>query len=194
MSKKQNYHTIRYGQKDGEIKFGHIHKDEVQSAVMLRSGYDYRHYMTFDADDGRKGYTTQRTPATHQIKCGDDTPDESPAFFVDAINGDVVINAPNGRIKLIAKNIDLVASGVDNKNGIITIDANEAISCFTKNFTVESKSKAKIVSSGVCELVGEGIMNIYGGLFDCVDGRTKTNPSKFATAFEEQQKGEMPLF
>ena len=37
-------------------------------------------------------------------------------------------------------------------------------------------------------------MNIYGGLFDCVDGRTKTNPSKFATAFEQQQKGEMPLF
>ena len=24
MTKKQNYHTIRYGNKDGELKFGHI--------------------------------------------------------------------------------------------------------------------------------------------------------------------------
>lgn len=194
MSKKRNYHTVRYGQKDGEIKFGHLHDDDVQSAVMLRSGYDYRHYMSLDADDKRKGFTTQRTPATHQIKCGDDVPDELPAFFVDAVNGDVVINAPNGRIRLIGKNVDIIASGVDNENGVITLDGNEGITCYTKNFTVESKSRTKIVSSGICELVGEGIMNIYGGLFDCVDGRTKSKGSKFATKFEEQQKGTPPLF
>ena len=33
MGKKRNYHTIRYGQKDGEIKFGHLHKDDVQSEL-----------------------------------------------------------------------------------------------------------------------------------------------------------------
>jgi hypothetical protein len=177
MSKKVNYHTIRYGQKDGELKFGHLHNDDVLSAVLLRSAYDYRHYMTFDVDDNRKGWTTFRTPATHQIKCGDDTPDEFPAFFVDAINGDVIINAPNGRIKLIGKNVDIIATGNNNQDGVITLDGNEAITCYTKNFTVESRSRAKIVSSGICELVGEGIMNIYGGLFDCVDGRTKRKPS-----------------
>ena len=194
MGKKRNYHTIRYGQKDGEIKFGHLHKDDVQSAVLVRSGYDYRHYMSLDADDARKGYTTQRTPGTHQIKCGDDVPDESPAFFVDALSGDVVINAPNGRIKLVGKNIDIIASGESNKDGVITIDGNEAITLNTKNFTVQSKSRAKIVSDGICELVGEGLMNVYGGLVDVVDGRTILKGSKFETDFESQQKGEMPLF
>ena len=32
MGKRRNYPSIRYGQKDGEIKFGHLHKDDVQSS------------------------------------------------------------------------------------------------------------------------------------------------------------------
>ena len=42
MSQKKNYHTVEYGQKDGDIKFGHIHsgsadlKGDVISDVMLQ--------------------------------------------------------------------------------------------------------------------------------------------------------------
>ena len=46
MSEKKNYHTIRYGTAEGEIKFGHVHTDNVNSAVMLRSGHTFQHYMT----------------------------------------------------------------------------------------------------------------------------------------------------
>jgi len=193
MSKKRNYHTIRYGQKDGELKLGHIHNDDVQSAVLLRSGYDYRHYITLDADDGRKGWTTFRTPGTHQTRCGDDVPDEKPAFFVDAVNGDIILNAPEGRIRLLAKNIDLVADGENNSDGIITLSGNEGIRLQTKNLTCESTAITKIVSSGILEMVGEGVMNCYGGIMDMCDGRSKVNGSKFETDFNTQQKGSAPL-
>ena len=54
MSQKKNYHIIRYGTAEGEIKFGHLHKDNVVSAVMLRSGFTYKHYITMDGDGGDK--------------------------------------------------------------------------------------------------------------------------------------------
>ena len=34
MAQKKNYHTIRYGQRDGEIKFGHITDLNEQTAVL----------------------------------------------------------------------------------------------------------------------------------------------------------------
>ncbi len=34
---KQNYDTIRYGNKDGEIKFGHITDNDEVDAFLVRS-------------------------------------------------------------------------------------------------------------------------------------------------------------
>ena len=59
---------------------------------MVRSGYDYRHYMSLDADDFRKGFTTQETQELNKSNNSDDVPDESPAFIVDAQQGDIVLN------------------------------------------------------------------------------------------------------
>ena len=97
MSESKNYHTIRYGNKDGEIKFGHIHNDNEISAFMVRSGSDTRHYMSMDATggEGRKGGTINRCPGTYQIKCGDDVTsdpeDGLPAFYVECVNGDIIL-------------------------------------------------------------------------------------------------------
>ena len=198
MAKKVNFHTIRYGNKDGELKFGHIHNDEVMSACMLRSGSDgERNYLTFDKDSIRQGWFISRCSATHNIKCGDLTPYNHPAFYLEAINGDIVLSAKNGRIRMIAENIDIQAKGSDNKNGVVTVDGNEAIRLKTKNLLSETSAIAKIVSSGIVEIVGEGMLNLYGGLMDCADGATKIKGSKFpgqdGTSFEIQQAGLPPF-
>ena len=49
--KRKNYHTVRYGT-EGEIKFGHLHRDNELSGVMLRSGSPSskgNHYITLDS-------------------------------------------------------------------------------------------------------------------------------------------------
>ena len=52
---RKNYHTIRYGQRDGEIKFGHITDENEQTAVMLRSGWaEGLHYFQM-YHTGKKG-------------------------------------------------------------------------------------------------------------------------------------------
>lgn len=194
MAQKINFHTSRWGQKDGEIMYGFIHNDEVTSGVMYRVGPEGgRHYMTMDIDGKRKGWTTNICPGVYQIRCGDDIEKDRPAYYVETVNGDMIFNCRNGRIKFIAENIDMIAMGADNANGNIYIQSNEKVTIKTKNLNCNGTSVAKFFSAGVVEIVGDGILNFYGGLVDCADGATKLNPSKYASDFEEQQRA-MPGF
>jgi hypothetical protein len=190
MAQKLNFHTCRWGQKDGEIMYGYIHNDEVTSGVMYRVGPDGgRHYMTMDIDGKRKGWTSNVCPGVYQIKCGDDIEDDNPAYYVETVNGDMIFNCRNGRIKFIAENIDMIAQGSDNTSGNIYIQSNEKITIKSKNLNCNGTSVAKFFSAGIVEVVGDGILNFYGGLVDCADGATKLKPSKYASDFETQQSG-----
>ena len=116
MAKRCNTHTVRYGNENGEIRFGHIHDDNELSGVMLRTGDDGgRHYMTMDStgdiESGRKGSTTNVSPGTYSIKAGRTVDDKVPAIFQYAENGDILIGSPKGRIRLWAQNIEIKADG-----------------------------------------------------------------------------------
>ena len=46
--KKKNLYALRYGNSDGELRFGHVTGDNEITAVLLRSGYFHDHYITLD--------------------------------------------------------------------------------------------------------------------------------------------------
>jgi len=129
MAEVKNYHTIRYGQADGEIKFGHLTQDNVLSAVLLRNGKSKNHYITMDSSGAphRKHGTICRSPGSFQVRAGDNVDEDIPGVYVEAVSGDLVLRAPSGRVRIEGVNIDLIASGADGKNGVITIDANEKV-------------------------------------------------------------------
>ena len=134
MTKQQNYHTIRYWNKDGELKFGHMTENNELDAFIVRSGNDPNHYIEMCSTGGpnRKNGTVCRSTGTFQVKAGDrvkytSTP-ENNAIVFEAVDGDILLSAPNGRVKIDAQNIDLVGlRGFDGKNGTITLSANEKI-------------------------------------------------------------------
>ena len=181
MRRREDRTPIRYGTHHGEIKFGHIHNDDVQSGVMLRAGVDAgRHYMSMDSTGSatRKGGTINKCPGTYQVLSGEDVPKDIPGLYFEAESGDVVIRAPKGRIRIEAINIDMRASGTGGSNGVITIDANEKILVKAPTIDIDSKVSTKIFSEKTVELIGSGILNIYGGLIDCADGATSIKGSK----------------
>jgi hypothetical protein len=181
MRRREDRTPIRYGTHHGEIKFGHIHNDDVQSGVMLRAGVDAgRHYMSMDSTGSatRKGGTINKCPGTYQVLSGEDVPKDVPGLYFEAESGDVVIRAPKGRIRIEAINIDMRASGTGGSNGVITIDANEKILVKAPAIDIDSKVSTKIFSEKTVELIGSGILNIYGGLIDCADGATSIKGSK----------------
>jgi hypothetical protein len=181
MRRREDRTPIRYGTHHGEIKFGHIHNDDVQSGVMLRAGVDAgRHYMSMDSTGSatRKGGTINKCPGTYQVLSGEDVPKDVPGLYFEAESGDVVIRAPKGRIRIEAINIDIRASGTGGSNGVITIDGNEKILLKAPSIDIDSKVSTKIFSEKTVELIGSGILNIYGGLIDCADGATSIKGSK----------------
>jgi len=193
MGQRKNYHFNRVGNDHGEIRFGHIHDDNNISGFMVRTGEDGgRHYMTMDSsgdiDQGRKGSTINVCPGSFSVMAGKDVAKESKAIFQYAENGDIVIGAPNGRITIFAENIELIASGPDGSNGVITIDANEKVIVKAPQIDINSKVSTKIFSEKTVDVIGKAILNIYGGLIDCADGATKLKGSKGGSINEEQNK------
>lgn len=188
-----NYHSYRLGNDHGEIRFGHIHDDDNIAGFLVRTGDDGgRHYIQLDSsgsiEKGRKGGTIFSSPGSHQIVCGADVKKEIPAFITIAENGDIVFSAPKGRIRLLAENIDLVASGSDGKNGVITIDSNEKVIVKSPIIDIRSSVSTKIFSEKTVDVIGKAILNIYGGLIDCADGATKLKGSKGGSENEERNK------
>ena len=191
MAELKNYHTIRYGQADGEIKFGHITADNVQSSVLLRSGRDSNHYITLDSsgDKHRKGGTICRGPGAFQVRAGDNVEKDKIGVYVEAVSGDLVLRAPSGRVRIEGVNVDITASGADGKNGNITMSANEKIIGDAQIIKMSSKVSTTIFSEKTCEVIGNGILNCYGGMFECVDGATKLNGAKGGSSdFENQRR------
>lgn len=196
MSKQQNYYTIRYGNKDGELKFGHITENNERDAFIVRSAADPNHYIEMCSTGGpsRRNGTICRSTGTFQVKAGDkvkstSTP-ENNAIVFEAVDGDILLSAPNGRVKIDAQNIDLVSlRGFDGKNGTITLSANEKIILDSKgSVDIKGGVSTKIFSNGTVNIIGNGILNVYGGLIDFADGATSLIGSKCSTYTNETRQ------
>ena len=189
MTKKKNYHTIRYGNKDGELKFGHINEKNELLAFIVRSATHSKHYiaMSSTGKDHLKHGTICRSPGSFQVKAGQNVADGNPAVYIEAESGDLVIKAA-GRVRIEGENIDLRATGGDGKNGIINIDGNEKVVINGKEGVfINSDASVRIFSENTLECIGKAILNIYGGLIDCADGATKIKGSKCGTYTNEDR-------
>jgi hypothetical protein len=190
MSETKNYEAIRYGTKDGEIKFGHIHQDNTLSAAMIRSGSESLHYITLDAagEDFRKNGTICRSKGAFQVKAGDAVKDGNPGVYIDAVNGDLVLRAPNGRVRIEGINVDIKAEGSDGKNGVITIEGNEKVLISAPIININSETSTRIFSENTVEMIGNAICNIYGGFVDIADGATTRKGSKGGSSNEDNNR------
>ena len=187
MGRKINRHPFYTGNKHGRLSFGAYRVANQTAAVMLQSGQDAgRHYTvmqsTGDADKGSKGSTTSICPGTHTVKAGKDivnytipsvVSNNIPAIFYEAENGDIVLTAPHGNVKISAENIELIATGVNNKNGVISLTSNEKINLKSQMIDINSVVSTKIFSESTVDIIGKGILNVYAGLADFADKTTK---------------------
>ena len=194
MDKKESFHPYFTGTEHGRLSFGTIRKNNEISACMLQSGPDGgRHYIVMEetgsAEEGTKGSTKSFCPGTFTVKSGKDIvnypegkdePRNIPAIWYEAENGDIIIKAPRGRIKLEAESIELTAKGIDGKSGNILLESDDKIALNSQVVDIRSKVSTKIFSESTVDMIGKGIMNVYGGLCDFADRTTKGKPSKLS--------------
>jgi hypothetical protein len=190
---KTNSEWIKYGTKDGQIEFGHLHLSNdnqdsgVTSGVYLQA-YDSRHYMSMDIDGKRKGWTLNRCPGSYEILCGSDTKKNDNGFFLLTENGDIVISAPKGRIRLSALDIDIRATGNDNTRGSVNIDSNQSVNIKTGTFDVNASIGIKLFTSSTLDMVANTSMTITSNFINGLTSASKAYPSKSATSQQSTGK------
>ena len=140
MSEKKNYWTQAIGTQDALIQFGGVSSEkDVTSSFKVRA-LDGRHFFTMDQDGQRKGWTTLVSPGATQIITGEDLVKGQNAIFVEAENGDIIIKATDGNIRLEGDKIELVAREEINMEAHNKIDIN------SNNVNIEARARMRITA------------------------------------------------
>jgi hypothetical protein len=185
MAQPENFYTIRYGNSDGELKFGHLHSDGTKSCFLVRSGDDPLHYFEMDSTGNRKGGSIHRCPGSFQVKCGDNVKGDKAAFFIEAVGGDIVFMAKNGNIRMEAENVLIKADGYDNKTGNVNIEANERIILDAKEVSIKGKQACRFITSGIGEITCKTALQIQAATCSAASAVSKNNETKLGLSADK---------
>lgn len=137
---------------EGEVRFGEITKNNVKMAVMIRrifpsAKFQTSQYIALQMSGALDGAIIASAPSLFTVLCGEEpiktdsegnfnvrniaanagTKSEGVGAYIRSENGDIILSAPNGRIRIVARDIDLIANGNGTDTGFVNVRANSAI-------------------------------------------------------------------
>ena len=167
MSEKKNFWSQVWSAMNGAITFGKLSpKGDVTSSVHIQA-LDGRHFMSFDEDGPRTGYTLLNSPGSTFIHSGEDLKQQQQAVMILSKNGDITLKAANGKIKLEALDIELIANG-NAPHGVLWGNATETLKLDSKNVTIDGKQSCKVMTTGLMSLRGNLGMQMLSPLIEGV--------------------------
>ena len=162
---KQNYTEVGWSNDKGSIRLGHVHKQgDVTSSVILQTP-DSEHSLYLDMDGPRKGWTTSVGPGNFNVECGSANKEAEDSLILNAKNGNILITATNGKIRLQGTDIELVAVGNGDDKGSIKMEATENIITNSKKLMMTAKQFYRIATPGVGEVIANAVLQMYGSVF-----------------------------
>jgi len=180
---KCNFWAQEIGTQNGVLKFGALSPTgDVTSSISL-TALDARHFIAMDEDGKRKNWTTMNAPGAFQINAGEDLLQigENPSggrenkveqncIFMNAENGDIIIKARNGKIRMEGLDIEMVATG-NSPEGQFWVKANENVKIDSKNITIDGTLSVNLVSSGIVHM-RSSLMQITSGFVNGITAAT----------------------
>ena len=171
---RQNPDFNRINNTTGAILFDDIDDRGHKMAVMIRRIFpapQFRRsqYIGLQMSGKLDGSINVSAPACYNVRCG-----EQPVNGVSAItyaeNGDIILFAPRGRVRIMAKDIDLIAEGNGADTGFVNIHSNSTIDMNT--------GEVRMAASDAIGIAAERNVNINSGQRVKVDaGSYKVNES-----------------
>ena len=186
---KETFTTICYGNNHATICFGQISKmGDVTGDVLIQASVG-DHQISLDKDGPRKGFTSVTTPSNFQVHCGKDNKKAQTTLMMHAENGNIILNASNGKIIFNANDIEFNVKGKDGKEGNFVVDATENITLKgCKKFHADAKTKFKVSTPGIGELVSNAQLSISSGVCRSITAAVTTKDSKCGgKKFKEKQ-------
>ena len=199
-SARKSYTTQTIGKNEkGSVWIGAIHKQgDVTSAVALRNEQDGEHQLCLDIDGKRRSSTTSTSPGKFQLTCGKypwiediDEKEAMDSCLIEARNGNIIIKASNGKIRMEATDIEMVTTGKGQTKGNININASENVIIKCKKLQTSSSVYTKMCSAGDFEQAANGVLSTYASLISSITDAVFGKPSKFGGQ-RERQKNNLP--
>ena len=161
-----NYYCLK-STADSIVQMGVVNMDGIISAFKVTAATDHPdpHYFQMDetGDRTRKGGTIFRGPGAFQVRHGTGVQKEIPGVYIDSGNGDMILIS-QGRIRIIAEDIDLIASGGGGEHGVINVNANEKILAHSKGaINVKAHADFQLHTSKKGRVIGMGGLELFGG-------------------------------
>ena len=163
---KETFESLTWSNRFGALTLGTLNlagqgglEADVLSGIGLQAANSL-HYMQMENNGPRKGWTVNRTPGVWELKCADSVKEGEIGAYMHVENGDLVLKAPNGRIRLQAVDIDLRADGYNQKTGVINIDSNNEVKITTETFKVKSENGISLFSPQAIDIVSNTAMNL----------------------------------
>ena len=140
----------RIGNTTGEVLFDQVDSQNNKQAVMIRRifpnpGFRRSQYIGLQMSGALNGSINVSAPACYNVRCGE-KPVDGIAGVTYAENGDLILFAPRGRIRIVAQDIDLIAEGNGDTTGFINIHSNAAIDMDTAEMSVQADDSVGIAA------------------------------------------------
>ena len=180
MRRNTHQRSIGKGATGGELVFDKVLDDGETSSVYInnraKSGKG-KHYISLykTGDDHLAGGTVMRSPgglydrAGDSIKSAEDNGDQAPdiaenvpAIFFEAVTNDLVLHAPQGKVRIIAQQVELVASGPEGAGNIVLSANGDLLSKATETKMVSSGGAIFMANERV-DVVAGTKLNTFGG-------------------------------
>ena len=150
MSAAQCLDYNRIGNIFGEVAFESVDSQNNKQAVMIRRifpnpGFRRSQYIGLQCSGTLNGSINVSAPACYNVRCGE-KPVDGIAGVTYAENGDLILFAPRGRIRIVAQDIDLIAEGNGDTTGFINIHSNAAIDMDTAEVRMQADDSVGIAA------------------------------------------------
>ena len=170
MAEKKNFWTQVISSMNAVVKFGSVSPDKQSIETLRVVGNDSRHH--FIMNETLKS-SVLMSPGKTTIQCGEDVKRDDRALSIRSKNGDILIDAVHGRIRIQAKNIEFVATSDKPEEGNIEFRSTndfEVTKC--RDFVVNSTRNARIDAQNLLGLKSHKQMHFVTSLFKGVSAIT----------------------
>ena len=159
---------------EGEIRMGDVMPNNSKMAVMIRrifpTQFKNSQYIGLQMGGELDGSVIVSAPKTFSVKCGESPVGQTEkangvASIIAAENGDIILHAPRGRIRIVASDIDLVAQGDGSETGYVNVSANGGMVGDVNEFKMEAKGAASISGERGCDINSSGRLKLDCGTF-----------------------------
>ena len=192
----KTYKKNQFNTTEGGSFYGHTNENNAKMAVMLRrifpSPFKRAQYLGLQQGGELDGSILCSAPSTFQIRCGEVPVNNEVAGVWYAENGDIVIGAPKGRIRIFAQSIDLISTGDGDETGWVNILANKEINASAGGEIKMEAGSAFSVEADTMDVNTTGKNEYNVGSFKVIEGGdAKTQPGT-GNVTEEHYDKAMP--